>query len=92
MTATLTAKAAFGRAYDALRSNLGRQACAQGWQIQFFDFVREHGRKPLDGDEIRDCRDRAHRIAMAKLGWPAIARDSHTRKMQRFERIAHGLE
>jgi hypothetical protein len=91
MAETLTAKAIFGRAYGILKTELGRQACAQGWQIQLFDFAREHGRKP-EGDEIRDCRDRAHRIAIAKLGWPAIARECHTRKMQRLERIAYGLE
>jgi hypothetical protein len=92
MTETLAARAIFGRAYDALRSDLGRQACSQGWQIQFFDFVREHGRKPAGEAEIRDCRDRAHRIAMAKLGWPDVARNAHTAKMQRFERIAYGSE
>ena len=91
MAETLTAKAAYGRAYGVLRSDLGHQACRQAWQIQLFDFVREHGRKP-EGEEIADCRDRAHRIAIAKLGWPAIARECHTRKMQRFERIAYGLE
>jgi hypothetical protein len=91
MTETLSLKALYGRAYGILKTDLGRQSCAQGWQIQLFDFAREHGRKPA-GDEIADCRDRAHRIAIAKLGWPAIARECHTRKMQRFERIAHGLE
>lgn len=92
MTDTLPARAIFGRAYGMLRSTLGRQACSQGWQIQLFDFVREHGRKPNEGEEIRDCRDRAHRIAMAKLDWPEVARNAHTAKMKRFERIAHGLK
>lgn len=91
MAETIAAKALYGRAYGILRTDLGRQACRQAWQIQLFDFAREHGRKPV-GDEIADCRDRAHRIAIAKLGWPDVARNAHTARMQRFERIAYGLE
>jgi hypothetical protein len=91
MADAATAKASYGRAYGILKSQLGRQACAQGWQIQLFDFALKHGRKP-EGDEIAECRDRAHRIAIDKRGWPAIASECHSRKMQRFERIAHGLE
>lgn len=89
--ASTTTKASFGRAYGILKSQLGRQACAQGWQIQLFDFALKHGRKP-EGEEIAELRDRAHRIAIDKRGWPAIAAECHSRKMQRFERIAHGLE
>jgi hypothetical protein len=81
-----------GRAYGALRTELGRAACAQGWGIALFEFVAEHGRKPNDGDEREACRVHAAEIAAAKAKWPAVARDAHTRRAQRFERIANGLE
>jgi hypothetical protein len=82
----------FGRAYGALRSHLGRTACAEGWGVTLFDFVAEHGRAPKEGDEREACRDRAAAIAAAKADWPGACRDAHDRKIARFERIAHGLE
>jgi hypothetical protein len=81
-----------GRAYSALRSPLGRQACAEGWGVSLFEFVAEHGRKPNEGDEQQACRDRAVSIATAKANWPAVCRDAHDRRIARFERIAHGCE
>jgi hypothetical protein len=82
----------YGRAYDALRSALGRQACAEGWGIPFFDFVAEQGRKPAEGDEQDQCRAIAARVAAAKPKWPRVAREAHDRKIARFERIANGSE
>jgi hypothetical protein len=81
-----------GRAYGALRSELGRTACAEGWGIALFEFVGEHGRKPNDGEERQACRDRAAAITAAKPGWPAVCRNAHDRRVARFERIAHGRE
>jgi hypothetical protein len=81
-----------GRAYDALDSERGRTACAQGWGIAFFEFIAQHGRKPNEGEEQRACRDGAAAIAAAKADWPPVFRDAHTRRAARFERIAHGLE
>jgi ATP phosphoribosyltransferase regulatory subunit HisZ len=81
-----------GRAYDVLRTELGRTACAEGWGVTLFEFVAQHGRKPTEGYELLACRDRAAAIAAAKADWPAFCRDAHTRRAARFERIAHGLE
>ena len=81
-----------GRAYGALRSELGRTACAEGWGITLFEFVAEHGRRPAEGDEQDHLRAYAAEIGAAKAGWPGVARDAHTRRAQRFERIANGLE
>jgi hypothetical protein len=81
-----------GRAYDVLRSELGRIACAEGCGVTLFEFVAQHGRKPNEGDEQQACRDRAAAIAAAKADWPAFCRDAHTRRAVRFQRIAHGLE
>jgi hypothetical protein len=81
-----------GRAYGALRSPLGRQACAEGWGNSLFDFVAEHGRKPNAYEEQEGCRARAEEIAAAKASWPSCSRNAHDRRAQRFERIANGLE
>ena len=81
-----------GRAYGALRSELGRTACAEGWGITLFEFVAEHGRRPAEGDEQDHLRAHAAEIGAAKAGWPGVARDAHTRRAARFERIANGLE
>lgn len=91
MPETASAKARWGRAYGMLRSSMGRQACAEGWQVQLFDFIREHERKP-EGDEIEECRARARTNAEERTGWPQVARDAHTAKMKRFEMIANGQE
>ena len=89
----MTLKSEFmGRAYGALRSELGRTACAEGWGISLFEFVAEHGRRPADGDEQDHLRARAAEIDAAKAGWPAVCRNAHTRRAARFERIANGLE
>jgi hypothetical protein len=81
-----------GRAYGALRSELGRIACAERWGITLFDFVAEHGRRPADGDELDQLRVDAAEIAAAKTKWPRVCLDAHTRRAARFERIANGLE
>jgi hypothetical protein len=81
-----------GRAYGALRSELGRVACAEGWGVTLFEFVAEHGRKPNGGDEQQACRDHAATISAAKPGWPAVCRNARARRVARFERIAHGRE
>jgi len=81
-----------GRAYDALRSPLGRQACAEGWGVSFFEFVAQEGRKPNAGAEQDQLRAFADAIAAAKAEWPAVCRNAHDRRIARFERIANGLE
>ena len=81
-----------GRAYDALRSPLGRQACAEGWGVSFFEFVAQEGRKPNEGAERDRLRAYAAEIAAAKTQWPAVCRNAHDRRIARFERIANGLE
>lgn len=81
-----------GRAYGALRSPLGRQACAEGWGVTLFEFVAEQGCAPKEGDEQQACRDRAAAIAASKVDWPPVCRQAHDRRVTRFERIANGLE
>jgi hypothetical protein len=80
-----------GRAYGALRSELGRTACAEGWGIGLFEFVAQHGARPTPAEQ-EALRERADDIDAAKANWPAAARDAHNRRAQRFERIANGLE
>lgn len=80
-----------GKAYAALRSDLGRRACSEGWGIAVFEYIAEHGVWP--DREMQDrLRDYADEIEAAKADWPAVARDAHTRRARRFERIANGLE
>ena len=87
-----TLKAALGRAYGMLRSDLGRRACAEGWQIQFFDFVRQHERKPNE-EEQAALRAKAAQLAEQRRSWRnASALAAHQNRAARFERIAHGLE
>jgi hypothetical protein len=79
------------KAYAALRSDLGRRACNEGWGVTLFEYVAEHGVWP-DAERREQLRDCAEHIEAAKADWPAVARDAHTRRAQRFERIANGLE
>jgi hypothetical protein len=81
-----------GRAYDALRSPLGRRACTEGWGVSFFEFVAQEGRKPNEGAEQDQLRAHAVAIAKVKADWPAVCRAAHDRRIARFERIANGLE
>ena len=81
-----------GRAYGVLKSDLGRQACIEGWGVTLFEFVAQHGRKPNEGIEQMACRYDAARIAAAKADWPAVCRAAHHRRVARFERIANGCE
>jgi hypothetical protein len=81
-----------GRAYGTLRSPLGRKACAEGWGVALFAFVAQQGRKPNEGAEQDQLRAQAAEIDAAKATWPPVFRDAHTRRAQRFERIANGLE
>lgn len=80
-----------GKAYGALKSQLGRRACREGWGIGLFEFIAEQGRWPETG-ELDQLIAHAAEIAEAKAGWPAFARDAHTRRAARLERIANGLE
>lgn len=80
-----------GKAYGALRSELGRRACRESWGIGLFEFIASRGVWP-DREEQDRLRDHAKKIDAAKANWPAVARDAHTRRAQRFERIANGLE
>ena len=92
MPKALTAKAAFGRAYDVLKTDLGRRACSEGWQGQLFYFVREHGRRP-DESEQAVLRAKAASLAEERRSWRnATALAAHQKKAERFERIANGLE
>ena len=81
-----------GRAYGALRSGLGRTACAEGWGLSLFAFVAEHGRRPAEGVEQDQLRAQAAEMDAAKPTWPAVFRDAHNHRAARFERIANGLE
>jgi hypothetical protein len=80
-----------GKAYGALKSQLGRRACREGWGVGLFEFIATNGVWP-DPHQIDQLIARAAEIAEAKESWPAFARDAHTRRAQRLERIAHGLE
>jgi hypothetical protein len=80
-----------GKAYGALKSQLGRRACREGWGVGLFEFIAERGVWP-DPQQIDQMIDHAAEIHAAKAEWPAFARDAHTRRAQRLERIANGLE
>ena len=80
-----------GRAYGALKSELGRRACREGWGIALHDFIAEQGVWP-DAEQQDRLRADAAEKAASKPSWPAVFRNAHTRKAQRFERIANGLE
>lgn len=80
-----------GRAYSALKSELGRQACAEGWGIALFEHVAQHGERP-DYFQQNELRAHAELMEERKLRWPAFARDAHDRRAQRLERIANGNE
>jgi hypothetical protein len=80
-----------GKAYGALKSELGRRACREGWGIALHDFIAEQGVWP-DHDQQDQIRAQAAEIEAAKPKWPAVFRDAHTRKAQRFERIVNGLK
>lgn len=100
MAETLSASAAYGRAYGMMRSDIGRQACAEGWQIQLFEFFVKHGRRP-DVHEQAALRAEAARLAEERRGWSkairripaiAVAIAAHKQKSANLERIANGLE
>jgi hypothetical protein len=80
-----------GKAYGALKSALGRRACREGWGIALHDFIAEQGVWP-DTQQQDQLRAHAAENEAAKPKWPALFRDAHTRKAERFERIANGLE
>ena len=80
-----------GKAYGALRSELGRRACREGWSITLFEFIAANGVWP-DAEQQHDLRGHAAEIEAAKATWPEVCRNAHTRRAERFERIAHGLE
>lgn len=80
-----------GKAYGALKSQLGRRACREGWGVGLFEFIAANGVWP-DREQQDRLRDKADEIEAAKAGWPAFARDAHTRRAARLERIANGLE
>lgn len=80
-----------GKAYGSLRSELGRRACREGWVITLFEYIAANGTWP-DTEQQTRLRDQAAEIDAAKANWPPVARDAHTRRAQRFERIANGQD
>jgi hypothetical protein len=80
-----------GKAYGALKSQLGRRACREGWGVGLFEFIAEHGAWP-DPQQIDQLITHAAEIAEAKESWPAFARDAHTRRTERLGRIADGQD
>ena len=100
MAETLSARAAYGRAYGMVKSDLGRRACAEEWQIQLFEFFVEHGRKP-DEHEQAALRAEAAKHAEERNSWSkairripgiAVAIAAHKQKSANLERIANGIE
>lgn len=80
-----------GKAYGSLRSELGRRACREGWGIALFDHIASNGVWP-NAEEQDRLRRSAAEIAADKATWPESSRNAHTRRAERMERIANGLE
>lgn len=56
--------ASVGKAYDLMRTDLGREAADQGWALSLWDFSRQHGRLPNER-EVYDCKVRAREFDAA---------------------------
>lgn len=80
-------------AYGLIKSDLGRQAAAEGWIIGLWDFCRATGREP-DGAEIYRIWDGSLRVAReleqmaATCDAGKVALRSHQAKVEKLARVA----
>jgi hypothetical protein len=80
-----------GKAYGAIKSALGRRACAEGWGVALFEYIAEHGVWPTY-DQEQALIAHAQKMAAQRAKLPAKFRLRLDNRAARLERIAHGSE